>query len=243
MTSTRLRFSSRVALHPRHRWAQSCFVRPSPSPPTYTSLTDGAETNDGREITSFDWLVQVYDFDLERSNNFFLWMFEGGPSMQGNQSIDSLSSSFFNITNEPLSTTTSTLPTTTTTLSSTSLSTSSVDSTSSIASTSSISSTSSSPPEPTEGASDRVEDSGGASGLPTGAIAGIAVGAGLVGIAIVAFFIMWYLRLKKKEKELAMLREQTTQAWNEFQNQKPSPPVYYQPPSELMHHSRVPELQ
>ncbi|KAI1405317.1 hypothetical protein F4819DRAFT_482834 [Hypoxylon fuscum] len=54
-------------------------------------------TNDS--ASQFDWLVQEYDFDLASSNVFFFWMFEGAPSLQGNQSNPQMSSSFFNLTN------------------------------------------------------------------------------------------------------------------------------------------------
>ncbi|KND86158.1 hypothetical protein TOPH_09216 [Tolypocladium ophioglossoides CBS 100239] len=45
------------------------------------------------------WLVQTYGMDLDSSNVFFLWLFEGDSSAQGNQSAPGqFSSAYFNIT-------------------------------------------------------------------------------------------------------------------------------------------------
>ncbi|KAI1774903.1 hypothetical protein F4818DRAFT_55245 [Hypoxylon cercidicola] len=68
-------------------------------------------TNDAS--AEFDWLVQTYFFDLETSNVFFFWMFEGATSLQGNQSSSQMSSSYFNIIRDfPASSSISTTATT-----------------------------------------------------------------------------------------------------------------------------------
>ncbi|KAI1415505.1 hypothetical protein F5Y13DRAFT_186999 [Hypoxylon sp. FL1857] len=58
-------------------------------------------TNDA--ATQFEWLVQTYDFNLTRSNVFFFWMFEGDPSLQGNESSPSTTSPYFDISNRAVS--------------------------------------------------------------------------------------------------------------------------------------------
>ncbi|KAK5994548.1 hypothetical protein PT974_05026 [Cladobotryum mycophilum] len=151
------------------------------------SLTEGAatigpivyQTTNGPD-NGFAWVVQNYDLSLRSSNVFFFWLFEGGPSMQGNQSAHQIVSSFFNITNAPPppTTTTSSISTSSTALylpatSTTALSTASI--------TTSITTSATA-------ATSAAEHALAAGGLSTGATAGIGVGVGLgvVGLASIA---------------------------------------------------------
>ncbi|KAK1992730.1 hypothetical protein LX36DRAFT_715140 [Colletotrichum falcatum] len=69
------------------------------------------QTDEG-PVRDFDWIVKTYEFDLDSSNLFFLWLFEGDASAQGNQSMPQMSSAYFNINDQPVPSQ-STLPTTT----------------------------------------------------------------------------------------------------------------------------------
>jgi hypothetical protein len=47
---------------------------------------------------SFTWVVQAYDFDIEESDTFLLWMFNTtDPTTQGKQGLPSVSSGYFTI--------------------------------------------------------------------------------------------------------------------------------------------------
>ncbi|KXH65319.1 hypothetical protein CNYM01_00896 [Colletotrichum nymphaeae SA-01] len=60
------------------------------------SIQDGS--GPVKELT---WTVATNKFDLGSSNVFFLWLFEGDPSHQGNFDFQQMSSAYFNITDEP----------------------------------------------------------------------------------------------------------------------------------------------
>ncbi|KAG9251069.1 uncharacterized protein F5Z01DRAFT_677315 [Emericellopsis atlantica] len=142
----------------------------------------------------FSWVVQSYDLDLASSDKFFLWLFEGDPSVQGNASMkNQQSSGFFFISPEP--TTTSTI-----------LPSSSAISSSPIPSSSDEASTSSSDEASKE--TGEVSPNSGTTGgeLSTGAKVGIGVGAGVAGLAILAAILLFFKYRAKNRKKLEELR-------------------------------------
>lgn len=138
------------------------------------------ETTDSRS-NSFDWVVQVYNFDLTYSNDFFFWLFQGDYSSQGHsQDAKNMVSGYFFISYEDTSASTSSSPsaaatTTATTTSATSLATSE-------------------PSSRFTSAKDRK--------LSTGATAGIAVSAAGGGLAIVAAVVFFIRYRSRKNREL-----------------------------------------
>lgn len=144
------------------------------------------ETTTGPQ-TNFDWLVQSYDFNIDDSNIFFFWLFEGDSSAQGNGSLPNSVSSYFVIAKAV--TTSSTLPSSTisTSIISTSAATASTSPTSSTAAATTTSAVASS----------------GSGGLSTGASAGIGIGVGLAVVAVAAIiaFILWRRRTNKKVQQ------------------------------------------
>ncbi|KAI0144528.1 hypothetical protein GGR57DRAFT_481768 [Xylariaceae sp. FL1272] len=141
-------------------WHQSLTGQSAKPGPAVFSTTNGA-------VSQFTWNVQVYQFDLSISNVFFLWLTSASDSR-------SLSSHYFNITDKPLT-------------SSTTAVTSSTTSTVAATTTTSL---------PTQTSSTSTPPS--ASGLSTGAQAGIGVGASLVGIAAVIIAIVSCRRSRHK---------------------------------------------
>ncbi|KAK2757555.1 hypothetical protein FQN54_004524 [Arachnomyces sp. PD_36] len=57
-----------------------------------------SKTQENEEVFSFDWAVQLYSFDLSKSNVFFFWVNPDGG--------DGFTSTFFNITDSPSTSTT-----------------------------------------------------------------------------------------------------------------------------------------
>ncbi|KAI0386203.1 hypothetical protein F5Y04DRAFT_275811 [Hypomontagnella monticulosa] len=153
---------------------------------TYTDYNitlwqEGADSNSGLKgpsifqtqggsVTEFDWSVQIYQFDLQTSNVFFLWVMPSNPD-----DTSSFTSHYFNILKEATSSTSSS---TTTTSSTTSGSTSSSTSTTAAAST-----TPTTTPTQTPEASNA---------LSPGAQAGIGIGASAVGLAALAGAFFWW---------------------------------------------------
>ncbi|KAK2594002.1 hypothetical protein QQS21_008314 [Conoideocrella luteorostrata] len=208
---------------------------------TYTKYTialwqqfDGAaklgpilfQTTNGPD-QDFDWLVQSYSLDLNISDKFFLWLFEGDPSVQGNTSIkNSQSSGFFFISPGLASTSSSASPT----------SSSSAIPSSSLTVPTGQATTSGDPTKPT---SDVSQNS--SSELSPGAKAGIGVGAGVAGLAILFGILLFVKYRPKKKKEAAEL-----QSNNYYFNPggagssdmskmvHPSATTAHQPPSELL---------
>ncbi|KAK1633516.1 hypothetical protein BDP81DRAFT_396900 [Colletotrichum phormii] len=179
------------------------------------SIQDGS--GPVKELT---WTVATNKLDLGSSNVFFLWLFEGDPSHQGNFDFQQMSSAYFNITDEPeiptstlsslvattviitpseLPTSTQALPSVPTTETSTQQTTVSDGQTAS-AGTPTVSASQSSIAEPSGGG-------GGGSGLPVGAQAGIGVGVGVIGITCVVCAITWCRYLKRHQKALDNLQE------------------------------------
>ena len=193
------------------------------------------ETTNGPD-NSFDWVVQSYSLDLDTSDKFFLWLFEGGPSAQGNMSLSQQSSGFFFIS--PGDTTT----TTTTTTSSTSSTTSSTSSETS----SSLTTTGDNSRSTNSGDSQNSDDTGG-SDLSTGAKAGIGAGAGVAGLAILAA-IWLLLKYRSKKKQLAELQgTDYSNVGPAFANEpKPTPPYMnapQQPVAELGTYAHRPRAE
>lgn len=168
------------------------------------------ETTEGGS-ESFKWPVQTYDFELDDSNVFFLWLFEGSALQQGNTSASQMSSSFFNITTErdttsstsvestqatAQPTTTRNSPEATDTDATTDLqpSETSVDDQQDLES-SSVPTTTSTP------SNDSGEESkaNSAGELSVAAKAGIGAGVGVIGVTCISCtFLLWgYLRKKK----------------------------------------------
>ncbi|KAK1545778.1 hypothetical protein CPAR01_03280 [Colletotrichum paranaense] len=170
-------------------------------------------------VKELTWTVATNKFDLGSSNVFFLWLFEGDSSNQGNFDFQQMSSAYFNITDEPeipkvtlpllTSTTavfisTSELPTSTQALSFASSAETSIQQT--IVSDGQTASAGT----PTSTASQSAESSGGGGGgggLPVGAQAGIGVGVGVIGITCVVCAVTWCRYLKRHQKALDNLQE------------------------------------
>lgn len=157
---------------------------------------------------SFNWTVQLYDFDLSISNVFFFWLFNGSADSQGDTSVRDVSSAYFNISSEDLSISS----TTSTSSSTTSESTSSATSLTAVsATTASAQATASS----VTGASDTSSsgsDTSRGGGISTGAGIGIGVGVGLVGVSALACagLVVWYKRRKansQRGQEFSELHE------------------------------------
>lgn len=149
---------------------------------------------------SFSWTVQLCEFDLDTSNVFFFWIFQGSADNQGDTALKDVSSAYFNISSEepPVSSTTSSATTSTstavktsTTPTSTSTSTSApgAATTTKAAQGDAQESAASVSPQTTV-ANDSKSSSSGATGqsggLSTGAGIGIGVGVGLAGLCAVA---------------------------------------------------------
>ncbi|EAQ89640.1 predicted protein [Chaetomium globosum CBS 148.51] len=207
------------------------------------------------------WTVQLYDFDLESSNIFFFWLKEGGPeNATGPVTGRTMSSSYFNITDEPSPTTTSS--------SSSSSSTNPSRSTDLGAALSSTSSTatqtgpdqgeataSSRIPGEGIGGTDGVSEGGGGGeggGLPVAAQAGIGVGVSVVGVVVIICGILWFRYLKKQQQILLDLQRRAhpeppppdaagTGTWKP--QVPPPPPVQYYPVYEMGYHSRTPPVE
>lgn len=134
--------------------------------------------------------------DFQKSNHFFFWLCEGDASQQGNRSSHYFISSYFNITDKQLSTSTP-LPS------------------SSATSTSTLSTNITSLPST---ASD--EGSSQDSGLSPGVVAGIAVGS-CVGIAAIIGIFYWISRLSKTQKKLVARLEQLSEGTDQQQDHPP----------------------
>ncbi|KAI1816982.1 hypothetical protein GGS20DRAFT_583023 [Poronia punctata] len=139
---------------------------------------------EGGAVTTFDWLVQPYQFDLAFSDMFFFWLTSTKPSKAGEKSV-SITSHFFNITKK--AETTSSSFTTRPTLTSTSTS-------------STASALTTSDRHSTDVPQSNGNNNAPSQGLTPGAQAGIGVGAALAGLAtiIVAFVFVRRSRRAKK---------------------------------------------
>lgn len=183
------------------------------------SLTTISEDGSG-PVKELTWTVATNKFDLGSSNVFFLWLFEGDSSHQGNFDFQQMSSAYFNITDEPeipkvtlpllTSTTaviisTSELSTSTRALSSASSAETSIQQTI----VSNRQTTSAGTPTSTASQSSSAESSGGGGGggLPVGAQAGIGVGVGVIGLTCVVCAVTWCRYLKRHQKALDNLQE------------------------------------
>lgn len=123
---------------------------------------------------------------------FFLWLKEGDASNQKNMSITALSSRYFNITDDPVSS--STRPSSTATFSSslsppTQLPTASTVPTAASAGNQAPSETETPATNP-------------ATGLPVAAQAGIGVGVSIFGLVCIFCAVLWFRYLKKKQRLL-----------------------------------------
>ncbi|KAK1772470.1 ser-thr gpi-anchored family protein [Phialemonium atrogriseum] len=174
-------------------------------------------------ISQFDWPVQTYDLDLNASNVFFLWLFQGAASNQGNQSSPGMSSAFFNLTAD--STTGSTTSSTTSpTTSSTTSPTAASPFTSAVTSRNSTANATAAGGDTSATGIRTSEDS---SGLSTGARAGIGVGVTIGGLAAIACVVIWFRYLNKKQRALTELTERVSQLPQGMKEQPPPPIPYY----------------
>ncbi|KXH34421.1 hypothetical protein CSIM01_00332 [Colletotrichum simmondsii] len=179
------------------------------------SIQDGS--GPVKELT---WIVATNKFDLGSSNVFFLWLFEGDPSHQGNFDFQQMSSAYFNITDEPeipkvtlpflTSTTaviisTSELSTSTRALSSASSAETSIQQT--IVSNGQTASAGTPTSTASQSSSAESSGGGGGGGLPVGAQAGIGVGVGVIGLTCVVCAVTWCRYLKRHQKALDNLQE------------------------------------
>jgi hypothetical protein len=113
--------------------------------------------------------VQLYSFDLSVSNVFFFWLKEGGLDTLGSTTVQTMSSAYFNITDEPLPSSSTAISSTTTSLASSSTS----------ATSSTLSSASPTAADQQEATTSNAPgDSVGGGDLPIAAQAGIGVGIG-----------------------------------------------------------------
>ncbi|KAK4033333.1 hypothetical protein C8A01DRAFT_19693, partial [Parachaetomium inaequale] len=164
--------------------------------------------------TQFKWEVQLYGLDLTFSNIFYLWLREGGPDNRMNMNAKSISTPYFNITDDSLASTSSTTSTTTS-LSTALPSSSSSSVTSSSATLSSTTSVAYTPVSTAASANgnasstdnDTEPPASSTSGLPVGAQAGIGVGVSVVGLTCIVCAVMWFRHLKKKRQLLADMQQ------------------------------------
>lgn len=207
--------------------------------------TNQTSETDAGPLKELEWEVQTYQLDLASSNVFFLWLFEGGPSVQGNQSVPQMSSAFFNITDQPApsssvdSTPSTTLETSTTTLFASSTTSVEPDRTQ----TTSVGGNSAGS-NPTAQSSESSSPNPGSSGvLSVGAQAGIGIGAGLAGITCIVCGVIWCRYVRKQQKAL--------KEWQGMVLSQRDPPSYHawgpvnesarQPPPEPKNHYRSSE--
>ncbi|WQF85034.1 hypothetical protein CDEST_10048 [Colletotrichum destructivum] len=183
-----------------------------------TTDTETHTETDEDPVKDFEWEVQTYELDLDSSNVFFFWLFEGDPSAQGNQSAPGMSSAFFNITDQPVPSssavpaplTTTTTTTTTATDGAAPASISHVSETSAenqptpiTATRGDLESATTRPAaQPNESGGSNDSRSAGGGGLSVGAQAGIGVGIGAVAVTCVVCGIVWCRYLRKKQKTL-----------------------------------------
>lgn len=145
----------------------------------YLETTTGA-------VTQFDWVVQTFNFDLDTSNVYFLWIHEGFPAEQGLADPNSITSHYVNFTLSAETVATTSTSTTSSTVMPTS---------STVSTTSSISTTAIQIPAAT---STQVASSQAGAALSTGAQAGIGMGSALVGLAAIIGCGIFIWKSKKK---------------------------------------------
>ncbi|KEY66769.1 hypothetical protein S7711_07551 [Stachybotrys chartarum IBT 7711] len=224
------------------------------------------ETTSG-PAANFNWTVQYYDFDLVGSNQFFFWLAEGNADRQGDERNPRATSGYFNITDEPApvepsTTSTTRLPRTTSSEqrpSSTQPATTSEEPTteaSTVPTTTESSSagatSSNAPGQGTGGDTDLNQEGSGQGsqsssdgGLPTGALVGIGVGVGVVGISAIVGVFFWLRYLRKKQALLAEShqRDQQLRDWETSIHgsmaYKPQQQYQYQHPVEMEHSGYV----
>ncbi|KAI3317732.1 hypothetical protein HD806DRAFT_360268 [Xylariaceae sp. AK1471] len=165
----KIKFTTTFQDYTINLWQQSLTQSAASRGPSIFSVQDGA-------VTEFDWLVQLYQFELSNSNVFFLWLISDSDPA-------SVSSHYFNITDRTPTSSTSTLSLSTVftpPLTPTGLST-----------TSPVP-----PPTPTPTAPTPAPPP--PSVLSTGAQAGIGVGAALAGLAAIIIAIVLYRRSRQQ---------------------------------------------
>ncbi|OHE91949.1 hypothetical protein CORC01_12737 [Colletotrichum orchidophilum] len=190
-------------------WQQSLVADAATIGDILFSIQDGS--GPAKELT---WTVETNNLDLDSSNVFFLWLFEGDLSHQGNFDFQQMSSAYFNITDElpiPKVTLTSIVDTTSMTQTSELPTSTQLPPSESSAETSTQQTTidggktvSTGTPTASASQGSRAEPSG---GLPVGAQAGIGVGVGIIGITCVICAITWCRYLRKHQKALHDLQE------------------------------------
>ncbi|KAH6628328.1 hypothetical protein F5144DRAFT_578676 [Chaetomium tenue] len=226
-----------------------------PGPVIYQAKTGPADV--------LDWTVQLYDFDLETSNVFFFWLKEGGPeNATGRITGRTMSSGYFNITDQPSPTTTSSSSSSSSTGPSMSTDlTTALPSTSSTATQSALDQGEPTPssrvPGDGIGGTDGVAEGGGGGGgdggsLPVAAQAGIGVGVSIFGIVVIICGILWFRYLRKQQKILLDLQRRAypeppppdaaVAEAGKSQAPPPPPPAQYRPVYELGYHPSPVEL-
>ncbi|ATY63055.1 hypothetical protein A9K55_007068 [Cordyceps militaris] len=132
----------------------------------------------GYPSSGFAWVVQLYDFDLDYSDRFFFWLFEGDYSNQGYPSeVGSMVSGYFIISTSKTSASPSPSPSATAT-----------STTTTAAATATATSQTSATPTPLGG-----------QGLSTHAKIGIALGAFAAGLALIVA-VGFFLRYRCQKK-------------------------------------------
>ncbi|KAI0470321.1 hypothetical protein F4859DRAFT_522798 [Xylaria cf. heliscus] len=137
-------------------------------------------------VTQFDWLVQVYQFDLSASNVFYLWLTSKIQNDDGSDP-EAIASQYFNISddsyfNDPDPSDSSSSAPLTSTISFTE------------PSTTSLSPTGTTTYPPTITPSQTLVPGG----LNTGAKAGIGVGASLAGLAVITLSLLLFRRIRQR---------------------------------------------
>ncbi|TDZ23789.1 hypothetical protein Cob_v003271 [Colletotrichum orbiculare MAFF 240422] len=203
-------------------WHEALGVKAAKKGPVIFKTENGPENE-------FKWQVQSYDFDLRSSSVFFLWLYEGSPADHGKNMATSMSSPYFNITDEPPSSETPSAsqqpPTVASIVGSTAKQLQSAVVTTSTTTSSLMTpqpSTASVNLRPTPvTASDTIQKtrvgdpaagSSGQSrdpsdGLAVGAQAGIGVGIAVMGVTCIVFGLLWLRHVKKQNKVIAELED------------------------------------
>ncbi|KAK0721026.1 hypothetical protein B0H67DRAFT_644202 [Lasiosphaeris hirsuta] len=133
-----------------------------------------------KAVSHFIWNVQIFNFDLEVSPTFFLWIYNGSdPSSQG-QKLPSVSSAYFTIKEALKETASTTSPPATTALPS----------------------STSAPASPSASATDPVLAGSTGTNSVTSTVVPISVGVsvGVVALAVLGALLFWFVRKKRRQQ-------------------------------------------
>jgi len=188
---------------------------------------------------SFTWVVQAYDFDIEESDTFLLWMFNTtDPTTQGRQGLPSVSSGYFTILPAKATSPDPAEPATTSRTTTTSPRPSSRTSTSSSANTRSSTS-----PIPGSGAGTNTQQDADpdtspgaiASGSGTNSTTVMALGVtmGVIGGALLAGLVFWLVRRWKKQQQQQQTKATAAYEIDDHRHVVPAQETGYSPATEM----------